>query len=230
MPRRGPHHHHHHHHHHHRHHREHAPANSLVERLVEIRDMGATEDDLHEVIDSYVFEMKALTPSPGLAPTDPGRGTAERPVDALARARALSDDQTAAENAWRDSLIGKRVLVAGEFPPHLLEEMLYAGIRVTQMHAPTEHGDTPPHFHHLAPLGLRGVTTLQEITGAEFDALLVHGAVVEGGAKILVAAIVPVVSRMLPHAERHVLESDHVAPHMLFHVAAEGFKHIPLSM
>lgn len=189
--------------------------------------MGASQEALHEIIDQHVREMIEHGFDISTA-HEFGQGTEAHPVDALNRARAIAEALHESEDAWRSSLTGKHVLVAGEFPPHLLEELLDANIKVTQLH-PAHDGDfDPPHFHHLAVYGLRGITSLHDLANIECDSVLVHG--VEVGTEIRVSALVPIVLRMFPNAEKHLLSDDHIAPHMIARIPRNGFRRVSLSM
>lgn len=188
--------------------------------------MGATDTDLHEVIDHYLANAAGPDVSCALAALDPGRGADDSPITPLARALALTEGSAQTANVWHDSLRGRDVLVVGEFPPYILEDLLADGISLTQIHPPHEGTRTPPHFHHLTPLGLRGLSSLQELAGVRCDVMLVHGAVV--GDEVRVSPLVPIVLRMFPEAERHLAADDQVAPHMLVSVPHAGFRRVAL--
>jgi hypothetical protein len=188
--------------------------------------MGASEADVHDVIDHHLAEIAGGDSD--LMARDPGRGPEASPISAVDRARAIADACHDAEDAWLASLRSKRLLVAGEFPPHMIEGLLAYGVDVTQIHPPHDGRFGPPHFHHLGPLGLRGLTTLLELAQIQVDVVLVHGAF--DGKDVHVSPIVPIILRMYPDAERHLLLDDHVAPHMIARISGDGFKNISTAL
>lgn len=159
---------------------------------------------------------------------DPGRGTEDLPVSALDRAAAISKACDEAEAAWRAALINKNILVAGEFPPHILEQLLAEDIAVAQIHPAHDGGFAPAHFHHLAPYGLKGFISLHDLAEIQCDIVLVHGTVI--GSAIRVSPLVPIVLRMFPQAERYLLPDDHVAPHMIARTPHDGFRNVGISL
>lgn len=224
--------------HEHPHHHYHAPhrskhhhpssnSDALARHIKELAAMGATEEDLHVVIDQHGAEMTAYDTSDTPTARDPGRGTADNPINPLDRAVAISQAYDVAEQLWRSSLRNKDIVVAGEFPPHFLEDLLADDVTVTQIHPAHEGHFGPPHFHHLASFGLRGITSLHELADANCDAVMIHGAVI--GNEVRVSPLVPIVLRMFPNAEKHLLQDDHIAPHMIVRVPYQGFRHIPFS-
>src|SRR5690349_1796053 len=69
-------------------HRHHDYSHALARHIQEIASMGASQDDLHAVIDQHVketiehgFDISTIH--------DPGHGTEDKPVDALDRARTI---------------------------------------------------------------------------------------------------------------------------------------------
>ena len=86
-------------------------------------------------------------------------------------------------------------MVAGEFPPHILDYLLdRPGSRVTQFHPPGPHGQLPPHFCHLAPHGLVGITSIQKL--ADIDAQMLLFEAFEDDNILLVSPYVPLALRM----------------------------------
>src|SRR5437763_9187453 len=108
---------------------------TMTHYVEELRRMGASLEDLHAVIDGFMAGMGDREVMPRIAASDPGRRS-----DPAARARALFEASDAARRDWIAGLRGKSVLAAGQFPPHILEELLASGIALTQIHPPTHDG------------------------------------------------------------------------------------------
>lgn len=182
--------------------------------------MGALPEDLHGVIDGFLAGVGAPDATARVTAIDPGRR-----VDPATRAQVLFEASDASRRDWIAGLRGKSVLAAGQFPPHLLEELLAGGIAVTQIHPPAHDGGIPPHFRHLAVYGMRGVTDLQDLATVRADVILVHGAL--DGSAVRVSSLVPIVLRLFPAAEVQVADADHLAPHMVFTLAGARFTRVP---
>jgi hypothetical protein len=203
-----------------------APEPALIRHLKELEWMGAADSDLHDVIDTYIASVTGQPGAEGFAAADPGRGDKDTVRTPTARAFALLGACERARDEWMESLRGRRVLAAGEFPPHLLAELLAGGITVTQLHPAGPDGEAPPHFYHLATYGFRGATSLPELAEEEFDVVLVHGAADYG--TIRISAIARIAVRMFPGAAVQLLPAEHVAPHMLATLDDASVTRIPV--
>lgn len=223
-PPHGPHHGHHHRGHHPHPHlgpHHHGPGrkpSEMMRQLRELQAMGASDNDLHAVLDRYVTAS-------GISTTDPGRGAPELAVNPFDRYRAVLVSVERAVDECLAALRNKEILVAGEFPPHLLDELLHDGAMVTQIHPLTHHGDKPPHFRHLARFGLRGLIDLQDLATTSFDIVLIHGS--KNGDRVSVSPLVPIVLQMFQGAEIYLLDDDCFAPHMLVVITDSGFTPMP---
>lgn len=201
------------------------PVSGLVRHLQELRWMGATDDDLHAVIDAHIQNDLEPATAAAMAAADPGRGTVEEPVTPIDRAFALFQAANQANAAWRESLRGKSVIIAGEFPPHVMDDLLDEGIQLTQIHPLDHEGYPPPHFYHHEPRGLRGISSLQDLAAVPCDTVLLCGAA--AGDQVRVSTLVPIVLRMFPEADVQLLEANDLAPHMTAAVPDSGFKRVP---
>ncbi len=200
-------------------------ADGLYCQVLELKAMGASDDDLHALIDNEAEQLISRTSNrPELGISDPGRGDRENPVDPMERARTLLRHARKAEQRWIGRLGGKEVLIVAEFPPHILHHMLRFGIKVTQIHPPTPEGDPPPHFYHLPDL--KGVLDFKGLAELTVDVLLFEG-LRDADGVYYVSPIVPVALRMFPDAEVAVLNAHHRAPHMSVSINDKGFKCIP---
>src|SRR6266849_1079062 len=201
-------------------------AGGLYRQLKELKDMAASHEDLHTLIDGEKERfVSRLSDRTNLAISDPGRGTPDNTVDPMERARMLFFQARDTEADWMIHLTGKAVLVIAEFPPHILDRMLRSAINVTQIHPPTPDGDTPPHFHHLAQRGLRGVLDFKGLTEVVVQVALFEG--VRDSQRICVSPLVPVALRMFPDVEVAVIDAEHRAPHMTVSIIDKGFVRIP---
>jgi len=183
--------------------------------------MGASNADLHDVIDQHVVTSAVFE-------GDPGCGSAEVPIDPLDRCRALVCEMEREVNEFHAIVKEKHVLAAGEFPSKLLEELLLQDVFVTQIHPFTPHGDVPPHFYHLARRGLRGLTNLQDLVPLQFDAVIFHGS--KQGETVNVSMLVPVVLRMFQDAQFYLLDDKYPAHYMSVVIADPGFAPLPLQL
>lgn len=190
----------------------------LCRHLEELRVMGAEDGDLHAVIDAF----ERIGSRNGQAAT---AGEGEVHDDPMQRALAIAAAYSNAVETFAEGARGKSIIVAGEFPPHVLEPLLRDGLTLTQLHPPSPHGDRPPHFHHLRTEGFRGVCSLAELDGKDYDMVLFHGHQKDG--TLLVSPLVPIVFRLFPQAEHHLLEAEHVAPHMLIGIPDDNHSRLP---
>jgi hypothetical protein len=194
----------------------------LYRQILELKRMGASEEDLHALIDG---EAERLSDRHDHPVDDPGRGTTDKPVDSLSRARALSSHLKTSEDDWMERLSGKRVLVAAEFPPHLLERLLSFDIDLAQIHPPGPEGEIPPHMHHLARRGLRAILDFKTLADELADVVIFEAC--RDAGFVFVSPMVPVTLRMFQSAEIMMLDSDHRAPHMAIRIANPGFLCVP---
>jgi len=189
--------------------------------------MGASDEDLHILIDGESERLiSRATDRDDHQVVDAGRGTAEEPIDAVRRAQFLFQHAWTTEHGWMTRLVGKRVIVVAEFPPHLLERMLKFGIDLTQLHPPTPDGDLPPHFHHLARQGLRGVVDFKALATEEAVEMLIFEGFRDSG-DIFVSPLVAVTLRMFPGVKVAMLDAEHRAPHMAVRIVDHGFLCVP---
>src|SRR5262249_30189944 len=91
-----------------------AAVDGLYRQILELKAMGASNDDLHDLIDGEAKHS-------GTSVSDPGRGSPANPVDPIERARTLFLRSRTVEEGWMASLAEKHVLVVGEFRPHILD-------------------------------------------------------------------------------------------------------------
>jgi hypothetical protein len=185
---------------------------AFVRQLKELQKLGAKPEDLHRLVEAAVqdHDMESDIPGKGVHPVE--------------RARRLFERINQRRTEWLNLLRGRNVLAVGEFPPHELENLLNERIYLAQIHPLDPEGYPPRHFYELKQLDLRGYTRFEDLD-ENFDVLLIHGLVIFDG--VMVSPLVPAVVRHNPRAEKHILESDHPAPHMRMKISLEKFIRIP---
>ena len=198
------------------------------DRLNRLKRMGATAEDLHEVIESEISGASDRAFQERIGAVDPGRTKNGVTVDPLVRARVLDGEFDRASGEFFQSLAAKTILVAGEFPHHVIESVLHLGANVVQIHPPTPHGHTPPHFEDLAESGFTGITHFEELDNTTFDVVLFEGCV--KGDELYVSALVKIALRLFPNCQVAVLEVHHRAPHMVVTIPGSGLFRLPFAM
>jgi hypothetical protein len=116
-----------------RHRRHHGHSESILRMVLDLADHGVPAEDLHKAIDQELRTKVSKEQRSRIDELDPGCGTPEEPINPFTRAAALESeirrlgDQTARE------LSKQHVVVAGEFPPHILDYLLdRPGSRITR--------------------------------------------------------------------------------------------------
>lgn len=204
------------------HHRSHNSTGLSSSQIEELRRIGVPEAKIQDVIDEYLDAQNNSNMYAGYKYSDVAQSDKlkrvyqGKSVSLNARLEAMSE--------LSKSLRGQNILIAGQFPPRLLGELLGHGVALTQLDATDQYGFKPVHFYHLSRYGLRGITKVQDISD-EFNVIIGHGA--KANSKIYVSLIVSIILKLFPEAQRQILESDCRLPHMLAPIPAEGFKFIP---
>jgi len=196
-------------------HQRHLPF-GLISILEEMRRMGATDADLHRIIDML---------STRLTPDTSQQIDQDDEAAPMKRAALLISACLSTVNEILTPLKGTNVVIAGEFPPHLIEFLLSSLGSVVQFHPPSHGFGGPPHFRHLAPQGLRGITDLRDMPD-DISAVIVHAVI--NGSKLLVSPLLPLLLQARPSIPRFVVEAHHAAPHHQWTVPYEGFTLLPL--
>ena len=205
--------------------RYHGQGASILRIVLDLADQGLGAEELHNVIDQEIRSCVPQSEDGAIRSCDPGRGTPEHPVNPFTRAAALESEIRQMGDRLVNHLGKQRVVVAGEFPPHVLDQLLdHPQSSILQIHPPGPHGHLPPHFHHLAGRGFQGATSLQKIVGLQAETVLFE-AYAKGGL-LAVSPFVPLVLRMFPNAKTLVLESEDRAPHMTEEIEDSGFQRL----
>lgn len=187
-------------HHHPRHHRPHL----LTARIKELREFGASDAVLAQVIAdvarSYRIEMPA-----------------ESKADLTERAAAL-DLMILEQREKRllgilQPLEDARILITGEMPPHVIEELLTTKIGIIQTHPHGPNGECPPHLKHFERQfpNFNHVASPQEVLELEFTAIATHAYRCENG--LLVSRHTSFAARFWPQSPLLIFLADHRAPH-----------------
>lgn len=189
--------------HHHalRHHRPHL----LSARLDELRQLGASEAILNQLINEmaerYTLEPSTLTNTGNL--------------DELANSLdcKILEQREQQLMAILQPITDATVLVAGEMPPHVIEELVHSRARITQTHPLGPHGDRPPHLRHFEQSfsNYRHVGNPEEIMESTFTAIVAHGYKTERG--ILVSRQASFAVKVWQQTPLIVFMADHRAPH-----------------
>lgn len=188
-------------HHAHRHHRPHL----LSARLDELRQLGASESVLslliNEMANRYSLDISALH----------NTGTLADLANSLDRKILEQRDQQIM--GLLHSTTESSVLVAGEMPPHVVEELIHTSTTITQTHPLGPHGDRPPHLRHFEQSfsNYRHVGNPEEITDSTFTTIVAHGFKTDKG--VLVSRHASFAAKVWPQAPLLVLIADHRAPH-----------------
>jgi hypothetical protein len=207
------------------HHRHPFPGGGTICRWFQEVGPFRTWDAAHQLLDELFDEASRRT---GIARSDldglqgAGGAHAREPMH-----RALEADaklQEAARN-WLLQRSGERVLAIGDFPPHILHQMLAVGGQVAQCHHLDHHGNLPPHFRHLAPYGLKPVS----IHDVEFSSysLVVFRGFVEGNSVWCDETASSLLSRPIATPVQ-LLAGDHVPAHLTVCVADAPYVRIPI--
>lgn len=115
------------------------------------------------------------------------------------------------------------VLVAGEMPPHVIEELVHTCARITQTHPLGPHGDRPPHLRHFEHSfsNYRHVGSPEEVMESIFTAIVVHGYKTDKG--VLVSRHASFAARVWPQTPSLMFIADHRAPHHLENLGNRTF-------
>lgn len=175
-------------------------------RLREMKNLGASPEDLEAVIEA----LREVLPR-DLAV----RLLAREPLEA---ADVLSLEASRGNVLALDLIrsLG-RTLIAGEMPPHLILHLVDEGLEILQLHDPAPHGGLPPHFRHLADYpNFNGVTTLAEVGANEIGTIVVEAFL--NGVDALVSPTAAIAARFWAGAPIVAVMSDHRAPHHRAHL------------
>lgn len=213
-----------------------APHFGELHRLSELSRWGAPEAELHVLIDEIVVRIRLNGTLSQVIEADPGRGTPDASIGALDRAAALD---TAWECVIEDAMAvrnGRTILVAGEFPPHILDVLLDHA-SVYQLHPTTPNGYPPPHFHHFYGRKFVGETRLEALVDIQFDEVVFEGisnqqprAEAMDESALYVSMAVPIVLKAFQESKRSVLEVERRAPHMIARVEDKNIARLPFMM
>ncbi|MFH1870210.1 MAG: hypothetical protein ABIK82_03275 [Pseudomonadota bacterium] len=185
--------------------RHHGPAglHQLASHLQEMRDLGFSAEDIHDLIALLKVKLPKGFAESAVAVNDGDEGASI--------AQCAEDANRKVLDVLRNSL----VLIAGEMRPHLISPLLDEGVSVTQVHDVTPHGHRPPHFRDLArwyPARFCGVLSFTEVKDAGFTAILIDVFLDEQGVA-LASPLAMMASRLWPEAKVVAVLSDHCAPH-----------------
>lgn len=183
-----------------------AGLHQTVARVQEMVDLGFSDSDIREVL-SHLTKRFAE------------RGIAVDESDASGTALAERADE--ATRKALEFLRTSTVLIAGEFRPHLIDELLNERLSLVQAHDPTPHGHQPPHFRDLTwfyPNQFRGVLSLAEIRYLDVTAIVID-AFLDLNDLPLASPLAMIASRIWPKANVVAVLSEHRAPH---HVGSLG--------
>lgn len=184
-----------------RHHRPHL----LSARLDELRQLGASESVLNLLInkmaDRYSLDTSTLTSTSNLAEL---ANSLDSKILEQREQQLLGILQPIAEAT---------VLVAGEMPPHVIEELVHTRAGITQTHPLGPHGDRPPHLRHFERSfsNYRHVGAPDEIMESMFTTIVAHGFKTTTG--ILVSRHASFAVKVWPQTPLIVFMADHHAPH-----------------
>jgi hypothetical protein len=208
MPKsRPPHPHHHHHHHLHPPHghpsQRLSPSMLFTSRLVKmLTELNAPEMALHALIDQEIDRPTGLFYS--VRDHDIGKdvGVLER-VSVLMN--ALPDHTTS-------PFTGKRVLVAGEFPPHYLDVISGFATSVQQLHQPEPHGGGAPlHLSHVGLARIEWIKSFDLIKLEEVDIVIGHASRLQNC--LFGGALLAVTIQVYPSLPLFLLIENEPLPH-----------------
>lgn len=185
----------------HRHHRPHL----LSARLDELRQLGASESVLslliNEMANRYSLDTSILTNTGNLADL----------ANSLDRKILEQRDQQLME--LLQPTTESSVLVAGEIPPHVIEELVHTSAQITQSHPLGPHGDRPPHLRHFEQSlkNYRHVGNPEELLDSTFTTIVAHGYKTDKG--VLVSRHASFAAKVWPQTPLLLFLADHRAPH-----------------
>ncbi len=186
-----------------------AGLHQIANRLQEMRELGASEDDIQAVLTLLKDKL----------PKDFAKGAAA--LDEVDEGAALARYAEVSNQSVLDFLRKSAILIAGEMKPHIIGPLMEEGLDVVQIHDATPHGNRPPHFRDLAgwyPGHFCGVLSFTEVKDAEFTALLIE-VFLDGQGVAHASPLAMMASRLWPNAKLVAVISDHRAPH---HVSRIG--------
>jgi hypothetical protein len=199
------------HHHAPRHHRPHL----LSARLNELRQLGASEAVINllinEMAERYSLDTATLTITGNLAEL---ANSLDRKILEQREQQLLGILQPITEST---------VLVTGEMPPHVIEELVHTRAQITQTHPLGPHGDSPPHLRHFEQsfTNYRHVGSPEDVMESIFTAIVTHGYKTDRG--VLVSRHASFAVRVWPQTPLIMFTADHQAPHHLENLGNRTF-------
>ncbi len=184
-----------------RHHRPHL----LSARLNELRQFGASESVINLLINDmakrYSVDTSTLFHNGNLAEL----------ADSLDN-RILEQREQQLMDILHP-ITESSVLIAGEIPPHCIEELVYTSASIVQTHPLGPHGDRPPHLRHFE----RSFSNYSHAGGPEelmdstFSVIVAHGFKMDKG--IFVSRHASFAAKVWAQTPFIVFIADHRAPH-----------------
>jgi len=208
------------------HHRHHLPGGGPICRLIQEVGPFATLGDAYGFLDEVLDEASLRT---GIPRIDLGGENAAEAPRAHGLMRSALEADAKLHDAARHWLLqrsGERVMVAGEFPPHLLYLILTFGATVAQCHHLDHRGNLPPHFGHLATYGLEAVVALDEVDLASYSIVVFRGFIDEN--RVWCDEIASsLLSRPIPTPVQ-LLAADHIPPHFTACIDDAPYARVPI--
>lgn len=196
-----------------RHHRPHL----LSDRINEMRQFGATDSVLklliEDVAQRYSLDISAM----------PNGNITE--LTTLLDNKILEQREDRLMSMFQPA--DANVLIAGEMPPHVIEELLHTGARITQTHPIGAHGDYPPHFRHFERNfpNFSKAGAPDELMNSSVTIIAAHA--YRAGTELLVTRHTSFAARIWPQASLLIFLADHRAPH---HIETLGNRNLNLEI